>query len=193
MRLKTIMALSVIGLFGCKKNTENPYSYDSLMKKNNGTCSASINGNSWNSNLLLAKINPNSKNGTIYFEAFVYENGIQRQSISFTGINPNISSQQVYSYYLPSKTSNLIPRSLDTLTSSIYLVNADVTENYFDIVDTPEGNNLQIDYYNPSTQEVRGRFSLYAVRVDTDKRPSTQGFSDTLRITNGMFNFKYTQ
>lgn len=193
MRLITIISLSVICLAGCKKNTDDPFSYESLQKKNNGTCSASINGNAWSSNLLFAKINPSSKNGTIYFEAFIYENGIQRQSISFTGVNPNVSSQRVYSYFLPSKNGNLTPRSFDTLTSSIYLVNADVTENYYDIVDTPDGNSFQVDYYNPSTQELRGKFSIYAIRGDKDKRPATQGFADTLRITNGTFDFKYTE
>lgn len=193
MRLKTIIALSVLGLFGCKKNTEDPYSYESLKKKNNGACSASINGNAWNSNLLFAKVDPNSTSGKIYFEAFIYENGIQRQSISFTGVDPNVSSQRVYSYFLPSKNGNLTPRSFDTLTSSIYLVNADVTENYYDIVDTPDGNSFQIDYYNPSTQELRGRFSIYAIRGDKDKKAATQGFADTLIITNGTFDFKYTK
>lgn len=193
MRLKTIIALSILGLFGCKKSTEDPYSYESLKKKNNGTCSASINGNAWNSNLLFAKVDPNSTSGKIYFEAFIYENGVQRQSISFTGVDPNISTQRVYSYFLPSKNGYTKPRSFDTLTSSIYLVNADVTENSYDILDTPDGNSFQIDSYSASTQEVKGRFSLYAVRANRENRQATQGFSDTLRITNGSFYFKYTK
>lgn len=193
MRIIPLFCLSAALLCSCKKNQpKDPFSYESLKEKDAGTASATINGSVWKSNLVFAKVNPNSPSGKLLIEATYYENGLRRQSLALNFINPTIKQQPIYSNRVITWGDNYTQRPLDSLTGGFYLVMQDVGENSYDIVSSEE-NLLTIDSYNPSTSELSGSYKMTLYRLNASKKSQTQSFPDTLRITNGSFNVKYTQ
>lgn len=185
-----IVAIALITIASCKKKEPDRFTYEWLKERNSGTLTANINGQAWHNNLVLTRVNSNSKQGKYAIIAYYYENGIERQSFSLNYIDPKRSIQKIYAsnIYDPNLPYT-IQRPVDTLRSTFTLSYYDIAENYYEVDDSASNNYLYIDHYDPEKQAIKGRFSMTLYRLDRHI-DQTQGFPDTLKITDGTFDVK---
>lgn len=190
MKIQYIIAIALITIASCKKKEEDRFSYQWLKQKESGTLTANINGQPWQNNLVLTRVNSNSKQGKYAIEAYYYTGDIIKQSFYLIFIDPERAIQKIYasSIYDPNLPYT-IQRPIDTLRGSFGLQDHDVSENIYEVNDSADNNYLYIDHYDPEKQAIKGRFSmtLYRLYQHTNQ---TQGFPDTLIITDGTFDVK---
>lgn len=190
MKIQYIIAIALITIASCKKKEEDRFSYQWLKQKESGTLTANINGQPWQNNLVLTRVNSNSKQGKYAIIAYYYEGDNERQCFSLNFVDPNRSIQKIYasSIYDPNLPYT-IQRPLDTLVGALTLGNYDIAENFYEVNDSADNNYLYIDHYDPEKQAIKGRFSMTLYRLDRHIE-QTQGFPDTLIITDGTFDVK---
>lgn len=185
-----IVAIALITIASCKKNEEDRFSYQWLKQKESGILTANINGQPWHNNLVLTRVNSNSKQGKYAIEAYYYTGDIVRQSFTLNFVDLKRSIQKIYasSIYDPNLPYT-IQRPIDTLRSSLGLQDQDVIENIYEVNDSADNNCLYIDHYDPEKQTIKGRFFMTLYRRYQHAN-QTQGFPDTLKITDGTFDVK---
>lgn len=185
-----IVAIALITIASCKKEEEDRFSYKWLKQKESGTLTAKINGQPWYNNLVLTRVNSNSKQGKYAIEASYYIGDVLKQDLTLNFIDPKRSIQKIYasSIYDPNLPYT-IQRPLDTLVGSFGLQDQDVIENIYEVNDSADNNYLYIDHYDPEKQAIKGRFSMTLYRRYQHAN-QTQGFPDTLKITDGTFDVK---
>jgi hypothetical protein len=172
------IALFVLIFAACNKEPQTPY--DEVKDKSVGHITAYVDGKQWTSN--FADITSNKKDGRYNLGGSLYINGIVRQSISL--INISISNPKRQLLYSTFNENGYSDTRADSCIGSFDLSDHDVGEASFEVLEkTLTENYVQIENYNSSTKTVKGNFQM---TVFTKEEP-TQGFSDTLRITDGHF------
>lgn len=182
--VRHLIFLFIISLLfiSCKKNdSSTPYTI--AQKNNNGVSSAVINGQKYNSDITSASYDPDYP-GKISISMGIYENGIQRKLISLYCINPQKAVQTIYSHYATDGKQ----RNGDSCLASFFLTQDDVIENSYSILESESDNQVTVTSYDASRKNLSGNFSMTLVRKKQGGSQQTQGYGDTLRITNGAFD-----
>jgi spore cortex formation protein SpoVR/YcgB (stage V sporulation) len=177
-----VLFLVLAFLFSCQKKETTPY--DAAKEVNAGTITITINGTPWKGNGNSATYNINK----VYFSISgdYYVGGYRKQSISITNIKPIEDVKQ--KLYSGLDSAGFITKyTEDSCDISLFLLDDDLVECIYYLSEKEGDNYVIIENIDKSKKEIEGRFSA---RLYTKEKP-TQGFSDTLRITDGHFSLKY--
>lgn len=191
MKKLWIILGGIIFISSCKdKKAETELTpYDQVKSSNGGTASALINGQAWVASISTSKANYEYSD-RLDLSFSVYESGIERQNLVLTRINPNVTDQKLYSSLVHLSESTAVPRhGKDTCLASFYLLQDDVLEDTYEILESASDNNLHIDKFDVTNKKVEGTFSLTLYR-DNIKQALYQNFADTLRVTSGKFEIR---
>lgn len=179
-----VVPFIIIAGFSCKKKPKTPY--DVAKKDNTGNATVLINGKLWVGNVNAAA--RDNRPGRVIISLSLYIDGILRQDLSITGINPGIADQKIYATLIP-VGSSYKPRTGDSCLASFHLEQDDASENYYNILESSTvDNTVHIDSYEQAKAKIKGSFQMTLYRMNTDFLPQSQGYPDTLRITNGSFD-----
>jgi len=172
---------------------EDPKSRYSVVKdKNAGTMSAKLNGVSYPSvsRILVFTNFSDSKKNSFDIELQPFnddELAIQTLLIGNVSLTPKTNNIIPFFTFaiLPSND----PAKYDHPYGYFNLVLEDAVENEYDILPDSTGqNSITVDSYNVATRQAKGHFKCTMVRKDTNPPPAAQGFPDTLRFTDGVFD-----
>lgn len=185
--MKKLLAISasVLLLVACRKD---PKVTDTVAS---GTASAVVNGKTWTSSASAYYTDYQYSNRLSLFLR-VSSGDIEKQKLEIVRINPLLKSQPIYARLQNTVGDNYKDRRGDSCLAMFYLMDDDILENSYNILDGDSRNMLYVDSYDETAKRLKGRFSLVLYRMDI-KSPQTQGFGDTLIIKDGVFDLPYVK
>lgn len=183
MKLDSILLLIFLILFLSYKKEKLQNITEA--KNNDGTGLALINNNQFASTITDAI--RSDKEAMVNINMQLYLDHIERQSFSLVNIPLKVGKHKVVSSRIVIAENTYRTRNDDSCIATFYLGEDDVLENSYYILESAPDNYIQVEEYEVSKPFVKGSFNLTLYRRDPKTRPQTQGFPDTLRVTDGKF------
>ncbi len=168
--------------FSCKKENNKTIPNSS---NSDGASSSLINNSQFVSTITDAI--KSDREGMVNINMQSYIDGIERQSFSLVNIPLKVGKHKVVSSRIVIAENTYRTRNDDSCIATFYLGEDDVLENSYYILESASDNYIQVKQYEASKSFVKGSFNLTLYRRDPKTRPQTQGFPDTLRVTDGKF------
>jgi hypothetical protein len=176
-----LLFLSFASLLACTKKEK------ATTSNSDSTSTAQVNGAHYSPSVTRASWQGDKTHLVTIAMEVKNSYGIERNSIVLFDILPTKGKSKVVSSMKYIGMDKYVQRNDDSCKAYFFLSDGDATENVYYVNETAPDNYIDIEKYDATISFMSGKFNLTLYRERPNEKPQTQGFPDTLRITDGRF------